>query len=139
MTLPDTVVSIEEYAFGGCYNLASIVVPDSVKYIKFDAFGWILDERMEHMLYCSKNSTAYSFAVENEIPSFLTDYEVKGDFNFDGKITVEDATEIQRSLAEFSAAPNAKYSAVIKLGDINCDGKFNVWDVSEIQRKLAEQ
>lgn len=94
---------------------------------------------MGHMLYCSKNFTAYSFAVENEIPSFFTDYEVKGDFNFDGKITVEDATEMQRSLAEFSVAPNAEYSSVIKPGDINCDGKFNVRDVTEIQRKLAEQ
>lgn len=139
VVMNDGVEDIRSGAFNSCCNLASIVVPDSVKYIKSDAFGWILDERMEHMLYCSKNSTAYSFAVENEIPSFLTDYEVKGDFNFDGKITVEDATEIQRSLAEFSAAPNAKYSAVIKLGDINCDGKFNVLDVSEIQRKLAEQ
>ena len=62
----------------------------------------------------------------------------KGDLNFDGTTTIEDATQMQKSLAKFSGVPSAENSAVIKLADVNGDGKFSIRDVTEMQRHLAE-
>ena len=66
----------------------------------------------------------------------------RGDVNFDGKVTIEDATIIQRHLAEFlnenngplidESDPEWLYRA-----DANNDGKLNVRDVTAIQRFLA--
>ena len=66
----------------------------------------------------------------------------RGDVNFDGKVTIEDATSIQRHLAGFlnenngplidESDPEWLYRA-----DANNDGKLNVRDVTAIQRFLA--
>ena len=138
VVMGDGVEDIRSGAFTGCYSLSSITVPASVKYIKEDSFGWIRDEVEKHVLYCNKDSFAHQFAVENEIPFFLTDSEDVGDFNFDGKIAIDDVTTLQRSLAEFSGVPNAENSAVVKLADVNGDGRFNIKDATKIQRDLAE-
>ena len=59
---------------------------------------------------------------------------LRGDVNGDGEVTVEDATQIQRYLAEYSVSG---VSRILKCGDTNCDGKVNIRDVSELQRFLA--
>ena len=40
VTIPDTVTSIEYYAFGGCRNLKSITLPDSIDTIRRYAFNY---------------------------------------------------------------------------------------------------
>ena len=56
-----------------------------------------------------------------------------GDANGDGKISITDATTIQKHLAKIGEiGDNNK-----KLADISCDGKLTVTDVSMIQKKLA--
>lgn len=66
-----------------------------------------------------------------------------GDVNGDGVITIEDATMLQRHLAEFT---NEDGSAIIdvndpdkfKVADVNGDGRINIADATAIQRILAE-
>ena len=40
VTIPNSVISIEPQAFGGCYNLTSVTIPNSVKSISWSAFAW---------------------------------------------------------------------------------------------------
>lgn len=40
VTIPDTVISIDERAFDTCHSLQQIIIPDSVKHIGKYAFGW---------------------------------------------------------------------------------------------------
>ena len=68
---------------------------------------------------------------------------IKGDCNGDGEVTVDDATLIQRFLAEYldeTGAPllDVEDEEVLAVADVNNDGKVSVSDVTEIQRYLAE-
>ena len=38
VSIPDSVKTIREYAFAGCYNLTDIIIPDGVTTIRNDAF-----------------------------------------------------------------------------------------------------
>ena len=68
---------------------------------------------------------------------------LRGDVNFDGKVTIEDATLIQLHLAEFlnpnngplidETDPEWFYRA-----DANNDGRISIMDVTAIQRCVAE-
>lgn len=56
-----------------------------------------------------------------------------GDANGDGKITIKDATVIQKHLAKISKISDQK----INLADMNRDGKITVADATAIQKKIA--
>ena len=64
------------------------------------------------------------------------DVEVKcpfGDVNSDGKITIEDATLIQKAIADI-----ATFDADQKvLADVNGDGEVSVFDVTLIQKYIV--
>ena len=76
---------------------------------------------------------------------------LRGDIDGDGVLTVSDATEMQRCLAEYRSYPQDDQVDGLKLpsgslddndqpcfiSDINRDGVRNVIDVTAIQRKLA--
>lgn len=74
ITIPDSVTSIDEGAFCGCDKLDSIVIPDSV--IEIDVFKkgenqgeywWLLFDPNTTII-CNKNSAAYKYAKENNLP-----------------------------------------------------------------------
>jgi alpha-amylase len=56
-----------------------------------------------------------------------------GDVDKDGTITVADATEVGKYLAELTAFDDAQ----LKVADYNGDGKINIEDATNIQKKLA--
>ena len=68
---------------------------------------------------------------------------IPGDVNLDGKIDVEDATMLQRHLAEFT---NSDGSPILdlddpkqfKAADCDCNGKVDLQDVTQIQMIIAE-
>ena len=56
-----------------------------------------------------------------------------GDVNRDGRLSISDATEIQRSIASITIL----YEEQEILADYNLDGSVNVRDATNIQRVLA--
>lgn len=57
-----------------------------------------------------------------------------GDTNMDGRVNIQDVTEIQRHMAEI----NILTGSALKNADYNQDGKVSIEDATAIQRFLAE-
>lgn len=62
-------------------------------------------------------------------PSFIM-----GDVNRDGKVSIDDATLIQKSLAELEKLTPEQENAA----DANADGRITIDDVTQIQKYIAE-
>jgi hypothetical protein len=74
ITIPDSVTSIGNGVFCGCSKLKSVVIPDSV--IEIDVlkkgenqgeYWWLLFDPNTTII-CNKNSAAYKYAKENNLP-----------------------------------------------------------------------
>ena len=68
---------------------------------------------------------------------------VKGDVDGDGELTINDATEIQRHLAEFKNEDGSPIidetdPKVMEIADYDGDGSITIFDVTAIQATLAE-
>ena len=154
LTIPDGVTEIFNFTFDRCPDLETVILPETVtrigemfnydyeshtKLLVPESVVSIADEgsftEKRQSILGYEDSYAQRFATEHDIPFEAV---TRGDLNFDGTTTIEDATQMQKSLAEFSGVPSAENSAVIKLADVNGDGKFSIRDVTEMQRHLAE-
>ena len=158
VTIAQGVERIEDYAFNKCPNLVSVIIPPSVTYISPVAF-----DANENLVIKSYNgSYALEYAEENNIsyisygdyvePTVVpvqtetqptetetetTEYKGKvylvGDADLDNRISVRDATLIQKSAA-----------LVVELDRLqtflaNCDGEsgVNIKDATAIQKYAA--
>jgi len=63
-SIPETVTSIDDYAFVGCSNLTGITIPDSVTSIGQDSFK----DCRKLVIYGYSGSKAQEYAGENNIP-----------------------------------------------------------------------
>lgn len=70
---------------------------------------------------------------ESKTLNFSYTEKIIGDVDFDGEVTVSDATELQKYLADFCDLTANQ----LEVSDMNRDGKVNIRDVMEIQRKAA--
>ncbi len=81
---------------------------------------------------------SYSTEMPTEPVSTIPTYEpgtlIYGDLNADGKVTILDATSIQRHLAELSILDDV----ILQCAYIDPDDKVTVMDATAIQRQLAE-
>ena len=68
--IPKTVEFIDSKAFNLCHNLKKIVIPAEVKYIADDA----LTDCDVLVIYCYKDTTAYYYATENDVPYVILEY-----------------------------------------------------------------
>ena len=57
-----------------------------------------------------------------------------GDVNGDGKISILDATEIQKYIAQLSSLKDEQ----LAVADVNGDGKISIIDATEIQKYIAQ-
>ena len=78
-----------------------------------------------------KGGKQYAYYVEYTFDA-TKDYML-GDVNGDGKISVLDATEIQKYIAGLTTFSSAQLSA----GDVNGDGNLTVADATQIQKYIA--
>lgn len=103
-------------------NHSCAVTRDGIYYIRRtldeNSFGWELKLLPE-------SSGVYESLFEDVI---------LGDADGDGRVTINDATMIQKYLAEFDMPD----SFVLKACDVNGDGRVTISDVTAIQRYVAE-
>ena len=91
-----------------------------------------------NLQYIIKNH--FNYNVFNELKAMDSYYTERkdcvllGDADGDGRITISDATMIQKHLAQFDMPDNFQ----IKASDVNRDKSININDVTEIQRFLAD-
>ena len=156
VTIPDSVEAVGYCAFFGCTNLKElsigrgvvtvgayafentaltcVTIPESVTSIGKCAFGYRYADRVDAPVkgFVIKGSTdaASAYAAENGF-SYVKRV-VLGDTDGDGKVTILDATAIQRRLADMSTQ-----SFIEAAADVDGDGKVTILDATAIQRVLA--
>lgn len=123
------VTDIGAFAFANCAALKTITLPDTVTAIADNAFSGCDDL----VIRCSYASYAMRYAKAQGIAYVLTDAGsfLIGDADGDGKVTILDATAIQRRLAALNVASFSEKGA-----DVDGDG-VNIMDATRIQRYLA--
>ena len=102
-----------------------LTVAPTAEYEKIEGF----------VIYGTKGSAAEAYANANgfEFVDITAKYDI-GDVNLDGKLTIQDATLLQRYQAEIATLDDAQ----LAVADFDGNGTINVSDVTAIQRKLAE-
>ena len=130
---------IGEYAFLNC-DLTEVEIPQSVSFIGYGSFGFLYHE--------SELYTTADFTVKGYSGTAAEEYAddngftfipiggtiVYGDVNGDGSVTIDDATLVQKAVAEL-AELDAKQQ---KAADVNGDGDVTIDDATLIQKYVAE-
>ena len=139
--IPSSVKLIGWYAFDGCTSLKSATFLSGATEIGINAFGYetvyneetdtLSREKVEGFTIKGyKNSTAEKYANTNGF-SFVA--LVEGDIDGDGKLSITDATAIQKYLAStLEFIPEQ-----LAIADVNGDGEISVKDVTFIQKYLV--
>ena len=156
VTIGNGKVSIGEFAFGWCLSLKSLTLDSNLSSISCNAF--VACDSLESITIKSKDcaiyndagtlpdcaviygyygSTAHSYA-ETYNRKFvmldeITDY-IKGDTDGDKKVTVMDATDIQRANASYITFTATQEKAA----DVDDDQKVTIMDATKIQRYIAQ-
>ena len=77
--------------------------------------------------------TYFDYATKQGAMFKIDATDMRGDLNVDGKVSITDATDVQKGLAEFfDFTDNQKISA-----DVNGDGEVNIVDVTVMQKYVA--
>ena len=85
---------------------------------------------------CTCLASVTAFAADGDTPS--SSGFLYGDVDGDGVVKINDATAIQRHLAEKEGFILEKGTDAFKAADVDGDGEITVNDVTTIQRYLAE-
>ncbi len=151
LILPENLVAVGNYAFANCPKLKEVYIPATVDEIGVGAFGFIIDfdnetgavssfEKVDGFVIKGyTNSLAESYADANGLEFVSVGYmepesTLLGDLDCDGRLTVRDATALQKYVAGMVGLNTQdKINA-----DFNCDGKINVRDATAIQKRLAK-
>ena len=132
LTLPASCSRIGDNAFKDCAALQSVMIPRTVGEIGESAFAGC----DQLTILCEEGSYAADYAEERGIPYHYTTSiypYLNGDADGDDRITVMDATRVQRLLARMETE-NIEFSTL--RGDVDGDG-LKVFDATAIQRYLA--
>ncbi|MBE6733165.1 MAG: hypothetical protein E7561_04120 [Ruminococcaceae bacterium] len=122
IVLPESITNIGEGAFLGCKSLSVLDIPDNVQYIGDDAFYGCDTLK----LYCYPYSTSYVTLNNSGV-----DYQLYGDLYTDNEINALDLIEMKKKLLI-----NTKVDE--NAADINRDGKINILDFIFIKKLCIE-
>lgn len=133
ITIPDSVTEIGDKAFSICSSLESVTIPNSVTSIESSAFNNHSDALT---IYGYTGSAAETFATKKGI-TFENIGDVPtptlGDVNGDGKISIDDVTDIQKYIANMIDFTEEQ----VTLADVDKNGKVSIDDATLIQKHLA--
>lgn len=124
--LTDGVSRIGYYAFANGTALSRVEIPSSVSTIEESSF----ENTPDLVIYCREGSYAQQYADAHSIPTKLITI---GDVDRDYSLTVSDATEIQKWLAEFITFDEEQ----LALADVDGDGEITISDATMIQFMVA--
>lgn len=146
LIIGNSVKSIDDYAFLGCANLVEITIPKTVTSIGERAFGYVFDDKnLKYVvidgftIYGYNNTEAQRYANDNEI-KFVSlgdvpaDELIIGDVDGDERVTIIDATFIQRHLAQLETIDEDRLTCA----DTDKDGEISIVDATMIERFLAQ-
>ena len=136
VTIPDSVTSIGKMAFFDCTALHKVRIPSSTSDIGEMAFGYVLDNGAVpdpgFVMQGVDDSAAQQYAAANDIPFIPDGTMIRGDSDGDGRVTIIDATVIQRVLV---GLPVASFNEICS--DVDGNG-LDITDATKIQRYLAD-
>ena len=124
--VPASVREIRRFAFGDCTSLTRVDIPSGVTTIASSAFY----NCPNLTIYCREGSYAHEYAAEHSIPVRLIS---TGDVNRDYTVNIDDATEIQKSLADIILFDDEQTA----LADVDGDGEVSISDATAVQFMIA--
>lgn len=114
-------------------------IPDSVTSIGDEAFGYCKDDNWNTIktpnfhIYCYKDTAGEKYAIDNGFDYKLIGSDnICGDLNSDGKINLLDLIALRKHLAKWSVEID------IDAADCNVDGKVNLLDLILMRKYLAK-
>lgn len=141
VNISDNCNSIGQFAFLNCTELSKITIPSNANYIGYYAFGYYFENQSYYdykkidgfTIYGYTGTSAETYANENGFTFIALDSQQIGDVNGDGKISIDDVTDIQKYIANTMNFTEKQMA----LADVDKDGKVAIDDVTLIQKHLA--
>ncbi len=131
----------------GCYGVFDDYVLSASSGMPY-GLGYYFYDLVEDKFYMFHEAWELGLVDMGELKAYgMVNISVLGDTNWDGNLTIMDATEIQLWLANKKELPDdyffifasCEYGPEIEhIADIDCDGSINIMDATHIQRKLAQ-
>ena len=145
VVIPNGVTRIGDSAFKGCIMLRKISIPRSVDTIGVQALGYVKNQlgfenyygfKTALLTICGENdSVAQEYADKNGFEFNVEEISTQlGDVDFDGQVSVMDATAIQLHLAVIKTLDDKALS----VADVDKDGVVSVMDATQIQLFIAQ-
>lgn len=140
INITDGATKIGMEAFSDCTSLASITIPKSVTNIGEYAFGYLWDsytwryvKKENFTIYGYASTAAETYANENGFTFIALDSQQIGDVNGDGKVSIDDVTDVQKYIANTMNFTEKQMA----LADVDKNGTVSIDDVTLIQKHLA--
>lgn len=135
--------SVNVYINGMFYT--NVVLNDNKAAIEIDNSMLNGEKNTKNVISVVGKDSSNNSTRRNYITVIVSDLapDQTGDVNFDGTVSISDASFIQRHLAEYLdeadvALLDETDEETLALADIDKDGAISIRDVTEIQRYLAE-
>ncbi len=152
LVIPNSITSINEYAFQGCYGMTSVTIPNSVTSIgsyAFEECSSLTSVKVDIASPLPINSSTFPNRTNSTLivpvgskaayqaANYWKDFKriiefIEGDVNGDGETDVLDVVDIARYVVGTPAE-----TFVSSLADMNSDGQVNIGDAVTLVNEIA--